>query len=42
LHEFATGACFQDNQQLIDWVQQQPLSDPLTCLAIILKVKREG
>jgi len=32
LHEFATGACFQDNQQLIDWVQQQPLSDPLTCL----------
>jgi hypothetical protein len=32
LHEFATGACFQDNQQLIDWVRQQPLSDPLTCL----------
>lgn len=32
MHEFATGACFQDNQQLIDWVCQQPLSDPLTCL----------
>ncbi len=32
LHEFATGACFQDNQQLIDWVGQQPLSYPLTCL----------
>lgn len=32
LHEFATGACFQDNQQLIDWVRQQPLSSPLICL----------
>jgi hypothetical protein len=32
LHEFATGACFQDNQQLIDWVCQQPLNCPLTCL----------
>jgi hypothetical protein len=32
LHEFATGACFQDNQQLIDWVRQQPLSTPITCL----------
>jgi hypothetical protein len=32
LHEFATGACFQDNQQLIDWVRQQPLNSPLTCL----------
>ena len=32
LHEFATAACFQDNQQLIDWVHQQPLSSPLTCL----------
>ncbi len=32
LHEFATGACFQDNQQLIDWVRQQPLTSPLTCL----------
>ncbi|NMF60341.1 hypothetical protein [Pseudanabaena yagii] len=32
LHEFATGACFQDNQQLVDWVRQQPLSTPITCL----------
>lgn len=32
MHEFATGACFRDNQQLIDWVHQQPLRDPLTCL----------
>lgn len=32
LHEFATAACFQDNQQLVDWVHQQPLSAPLTCL----------
>jgi len=32
LHEFATGACFRDNQQLIDWVHQQPLHSPLTCL----------
>jgi hypothetical protein len=32
LHEFATVACFQDNQQLIDWVHQQPLSVPVTCL----------
>ncbi len=32
LHEFATAACFQDNQQLIDWVHQQPLASPLTCL----------
>lgn len=32
LHEFATGACFQDNPQLIDWVRQQPLNSPLTCL----------
>jgi hypothetical protein len=32
LHEFATGAGFQDNQQLIDWVHQQPLGKPLTCL----------
>ncbi len=28
----ATGACFQDNQQLIEWVRQQPLTSPLTCL----------
>jgi len=32
LHEFATVACFQDNQQLIDWVHQQPLHVPVTCL----------
>lgn len=32
LHELATAACFQDNQQLIDWVQQQPKASPLTCL----------
>lgn len=32
LHEFAIGACFRDNQRLIDWVHQQPLNSPLTCL----------
>ena len=32
LHEFAIGACFHDNEQLIDWVRQQPLSKPVTCL----------
>lgn len=32
LHELATGASFQDNQQLVDWVRQQPLGSPLTCL----------
>lgn len=32
LHEFATGACFQDNQQLIDWVVQQPKTFRLSCL----------
>lgn len=32
LHESATGASFQDNQRLVDWVHQQPLSSPLTCL----------
>lgn len=32
LDELATAACFHDNQQLVDWVHQQPLSAPLTCL----------
>ena len=32
LHEFATAACFQDNQQLIDWVRRQVLASPLSCL----------
>lgn len=32
LHEVAPGACFQDNEQLINWVRQQPVVTPLTCL----------
>lgn len=32
LHEFATGACFENNQHLIDWMRQQPLSSPISCL----------
>lgn len=32
LHESLSGASFQDNQRLVDWVHQQPLSSPLTCL----------
>lgn len=32
LHQFATAACFQDNQQLINWVHHQPLASLLVCL----------
>ena len=32
LHDQATGAWFQDNKGLIDWVNQQPLANPVTCL----------
>lgn len=33
LHLSAIGAFFQDNSRLFDWVNQQPLSNPLTCLS---------
>lgn len=32
LHQQVIGAFFQDKQSLIDWVNQQPSSNPLTCL----------
>lgn len=32
LHQCAVGAFFQDNAQLVDWVNQQPLASPLVCL----------
>jgi hypothetical protein len=32
LHEQAVSAFFQDNPSLVDWVNAQPLSAPLTCL----------
>lgn len=32
LHECCVAAFFQDNEQLVNWVNAQPLSDPLTCL----------
>lgn len=32
LHTLGLGAAFQDNTALIDWVNRQPLSVPLTCL----------
>ena len=32
LHEQAVNAFFQDNDSLVDWVNQQPLAVPLTCL----------
>lgn len=32
LHDQAIGAWFQDNEGLIDWVNQQPLANPVTCL----------
>lgn len=32
LHERCVGAFFQDNESLVNWVNVQPLSDPLTCL----------
>ena len=32
LHESTIEAFFQDNESLIDWVNQQPSSNPLICL----------
>jgi hypothetical protein len=32
LHEQVVGAFFQDNPSLVNWVNDQPLSAPLTCL----------
>ena len=32
LHECSVGAFFQDNLSLVNWVNEQPLSNPLTCL----------
>lgn len=32
LHECCVNAFFQDNSSLLDWVNAQPLSTPLTCL----------
>ena len=32
LHQCAVSAFFRDNQQLVDWVNQQPLASPLVCL----------
>jgi hypothetical protein len=32
LHETCVGAFFQDNDSLINWVNAQPLANPLTCL----------
>ena len=32
LHDSAIEAFFQDNENLINWVNQQPFSNPLTCL----------
>ncbi len=32
LHQCCVGAFFQDNASLVNWVNAQPLSHPLTCL----------
>lgn len=32
LHEQAKAAFFQDNESLVEWVNQQPLANPLICL----------
>ena len=32
LHQCCVGAFFQDNESLVNWVNAQPLSQPLTCL----------
>jgi hypothetical protein len=32
LHQCCVGAFFQDNANLVSWVNSQPLSHPLTCL----------
>ena len=32
LHDCCIGAFFQENESLLQWVNAQPLSTPLTCL----------
>ncbi len=32
LHDHKVGAFFQDNPSLVNWVNAQPLADPVTCL----------
>lgn len=32
MHNQVCAAFFQENQQLLEWVNHQPLSDPVTCL----------
>lgn len=32
LHGYSCEAFFQENEQLVEWVNQQPLSTPVTCL----------
>jgi hypothetical protein len=32
LHDCCVAAFFQDNEQLVNWVNVQPLSNPLSCL----------
>lgn len=32
LHEHCREAFFQENEKLVEWVNQQPLATPLTCL----------
>ena len=32
LHDQMMGASYQDNPSLIEWVNDQPLDDPLVCL----------
>lgn len=32
LHERMVGAFFQEHEILVNWVNQQPLATPLTCL----------
>jgi hypothetical protein len=32
LHGHACEAFFQENEQFVEWVNQQPLSTPVTCL----------
>jgi hypothetical protein len=32
LHQNCVGAFFQDNTSLVNWVNAQPLANPLTCL----------
>jgi hypothetical protein len=32
IHEQVTEAFFLDNQTLINWVNSQPLAEPITCI----------